>query len=167
MIARYQILDCACTTAGSHLYHVRCLKDGTPALLKVPSTKHTLPAQLSRFQREYDALQSEDISGFIKPATLINQDGRSAIVPANIAKEPLDPVLNRHRLDAPTCLRLGSELARILAGLHAAHIIHRDIRPANFMLCLQQGMQQQQLRLLDLSLAAFDTHSGSLNRRRK
>jgi hypothetical protein len=134
---------------GPHLYHVRYLKDDTPS-------------QLSRFQPEYDALQSEDISGFIKPATLINQDGRSAMAPANVAKEPLDLVLNRHRPDMPTCPRLGSELARILAGLYTAHIIHRDIRPANFMLCLRQP-----LRLLDLSLAAFDTHSGSLNRRRK
>ena len=166
MIARYQILDCACTTAGSHLYHVRCLKDGTPALLKVPSTKHTLPAQLSRFQQEYDALQSDDIPGLIKPVALVNEDGRPAMVLEDLAGESLESVLNRRRPDVPTCLRLGSELARILAGLHAAHIVHRDIRPANFMLCMQQGMQQQ-LRLLDLSLAAFGMHSGSLNRRRK
>jgi serine/threonine protein kinase len=143
------------------------LKDGTPALLKVPNTKHTVPAQLSRFQREYDAFQSDDIPGLIKPIALVNEDGRPAMVLEDLAGEPLESVLNRHRLDVPACLRLGSELARILAGLHAAHIIHRDIRPANFMLCMQQGMQQQQLRLLDLSLTAFDTHSGSLNRRRK
>ncbi|HEV7618897.1 MAG TPA: AAA family ATPase, partial [Burkholderiaceae bacterium] len=133
------------------------MKDGIPALLKVPNAQHILPAQLSRFQREYDALQSDDIPGLIKPVALVNEDGRPAMVLEDLAGEPLESVLNRHRPDVPTCLRLGSELARILAGLHAAHIIHRDIRPANFMLCLQQGMQQQQLRLLDLSRAAFET----------
>ncbi|MDB5763298.1 MAG: hypothetical protein JWQ21_2293, partial [Herminiimonas sp.] len=151
MIARYQILECVCTTAGSHLYHIRCLQDGTPALLKVPITKHTLPAQWSRFQREYDALQSQDIPGLIKSIALVNDNGQPAMVLEHVAGESLESVLNRRRLDLPTCVRLASELAGILAGLHAAHIIHRDIRPVNFMLDTQQ-----QLRLPDLSLAAFD-----------
>src|SRR5712671_4068483 len=91
------------------------------------------------------------------PIVRVNEDGQVAMVLEDVAGESLETILNQCRLDVPTCLRLGSELARILAGLHAAHIIHRDIRPANCMLCIQQGMQQQQLRLLDLSRAAFET----------
>jgi hypothetical protein len=31
-------------------------------------------------------------------------------------------------------LRLGLQFAHILGGLHAAHVVHRDVRPANLML---------------------------------
>lgn len=78
MIARYQIHDYACTTAASHLCHLRCVKDGTAALLKVPNAKHSLPAQLSRFQHEYDALRSNAIPGLIKPVTPVNEGRRPA-----------------------------------------------------------------------------------------
>jgi serine/threonine protein kinase len=82
------------------------------------------------------------------PIARVNEDGRVTMVLEDVTGESLETILNQRRLDVPTCLRLGSELARLLAGLHAAHIIHRDLRPANFMLDTQQ-----QLRLLDLGRA--------------
>jgi serine/threonine protein kinase len=42
--------------------------------------------------------------------------------------------LAQHTLDLSLCLRLGLQLAQILDGLHAAHLIHQDIRPANLVL---------------------------------
>ncbi|MDB5764049.1 MAG: hypothetical protein JWQ21_3044, partial [Herminiimonas sp.] len=86
------------------------------------------------------------------PIVGVNAEGRVAMILEDIAGESLETILSQRRLDLPTCLRLASELAGILAGLHAAHIIHRDIHPANFMLDAQQ-----QLHLLDLNLAAFET----------
>jgi PAS domain S-box-containing protein len=154
MVARYQSLGHVCTTASSDLYHGRCLEDGSAVLLKTP--KDLLPVRLSRFQKECTALQSLDIPGLVKPLALVSDEGRSMMVLDDFAGEPLESVL--HLIDIPACLRLGSELARILGGLHAARIIHRDIRPANILLDIPGG----QLRLLDLSLAAIDTQKVAL-----
>ena len=155
MVARYHILERICTTAGSHLYHARSVKDDTPALVKALNAKDILPQHLSRFQREYDALQSHDIPGVIPPIALLSDEGHPLMVLEDCAGEPFDTFLNQHALAVPTCLRLGSELARILAGLHAVHLIHRDLRPVNFML----DTQHDQLCLLDLSLAIMDTQN--------
>ena len=153
MDSLYQILNRVCTTTGSHLYHGRCVKDGTPVLLKVLNTKNIPQGKLLRFQREYETLQSCDIPGIIQPIALVNEDGQAVMVVKDCPGESLEPLLDQCPLDLPTCLHLGSDLARILAGLHAAHIIHRDIRPANFML----DTQHNRICLLDLSLAVFDT----------
>ncbi|MDB5854588.1 MAG: sensory box protein [Herminiimonas sp.] len=154
MVAHYQIGEYVGTTAGSRLYHGRRLDDGTPALLKVCNAddSHSAP-QLSHFQREYVAFQLSEIPGLITPIALLNEDGQSTMVLQDFAGESLESVLCGHRLDVPTCIGLGREFARILAGMHATHIIHRDIRPVNFML----DTRRQQLRLVDLSRAAFDT----------
>ena len=155
MNARYQILERIGATAGSHLYHARCTKDGTPALVKTLNAKDVPPQHLSRFQHEYDTLQSNNIPGVIQPIALLSDEGQPIMVLKDRAGEPFDTFLNQHRLDIPACLHLARDLARILAGLHAAHLIHCDIRPVNFML----DTQHNQLCLLDLSLAIVDTQN--------
>ncbi|HEV7814462.1 MAG TPA: serine/threonine-protein kinase, partial [Janthinobacterium sp.] len=152
MSARYHILEYLGATAGSQLYRGRCRQDDAPVLLKVPYTTAARPAQAASFQREYDALLSPAMPGRIPPIALVNDDGRPLMVLQDVAGGLLESLLDRQGLDVPACLRLGSQLAQIAGALHAAHIIHRDIRPANFMLDIQQ-----QLRLLDLSQAAFET----------
>ena len=147
----YQILDRIGTTAGSHLYRARCLEDGAVAVLKVLDPEDAAPAQSARFQREYEILQSLDVPGVVKPVALIHEQGPPMIVLDYVDGELLEDVLTWRRLDVPTCLRLACQLAGILAGLHAAHLTHRDIRPANLMLT-----PDGRIYVLDLSLAAVD-----------
>lgn len=150
MTARYRILDRIGTTAGSHLYRAQRLADNTPAVLKLPDPE-TFPAHEARFRHEYAILRALDVPGVVKPTELIDEAGRPMMVLDNFDGQPLEAFLDRHQPDWPLCLRLGLQLARILAGLHAAHCIHRDIRPANLML-LPDG----QIRLLDMSMAALE-----------
>ncbi|HVK96119.1 MAG TPA: protein kinase, partial [Noviherbaspirillum sp.] len=137
----YLLLDRICTTAGSHLYRARRLQggvqggvqEGTPTTLKVLDLADTFPAQAARFRREYEMLQALDIAGIVKPSALLDEQGQLSMDVGNIVGEPLEAILNHHRLDLPTCLRLACQLADVLAGLHASHIIHQDLRPLNFM----------------------------------
>ncbi|MRV71251.1 AAA family ATPase [Duganella sp. FT92W] len=48
------------------------------------------------------------------------------------------------------CLRIAGELVQALAGLHAAQLVHRDIRPANIVI----SQSRDTLRLADLGPAA-------------
>jgi serine/threonine protein kinase len=40
----------------------------------------------------------------------------------------------RQRLPATECVRIGADLARMLAKLHARGLVHRDIKPSNIIL---------------------------------
>lgn len=151
MIAGYQILDWLGTTAGSRIYRARRLADQAPVLLKLLEPESTTPAQVARFQREYDLLQALDVPGVIKLLVFIAEHGPPAMVLEDVAGEPLEAVLRQHRLDWPTCLRLASHLAGTLAGVHAAQVIHQDVRPANMLIAHETG----QVCLVDFSLASL------------
>ena len=67
----------------------------------------------------------------------------------SVVAESLDAVLMYYRPDLPTCLRLAARLAQTLAGLHAAHVIHRHLCPSNVLVRVDKG----QLHLLELRSA--------------
>lgn len=54
------------------------------------------------------------------------------------------------RLDLPSAIELGGELARALAAAHARGVVHRDLKPGN-ILYTREG----ELRVADLGLAKF------------
>ncbi|HVK95106.1 MAG TPA: EAL domain-containing protein [Noviherbaspirillum sp.] len=152
MIAGYQLLDLICTTASSDLYRARRVQDDAYTVLKLLDLGNTQPAQAARFRCEYELLQTLDMPHIVRPSELLDEHGRLAMVVGNITGNSLEAVLKHRRLDLLTCLRLARQLADILAGLHAAHLIHRDIRPANFMVTDEDA----RICLLDLSLAISD-----------
>ncbi|HVK55931.1 MAG TPA: AAA family ATPase, partial [Burkholderiales bacterium] len=149
----YLTLDQICSTAGSCLYRAQRLQDGAFTTLKSLNLADTFPTQANNFRREYEMLRALDITGVVKPSALLNEQGQLAMDVGNIAGEPFEAILKSRRLDLPTCLRLGLQIADILAALHANHIIHQDIRPANFLMMEPEG----RICLLDLSLAISET----------
>ncbi|RJF96146.1 AAA family ATPase [Noviherbaspirillum saxi] len=149
MIAQYQMDACICTSAGSSLYRALRVQDGASVGLKLLDVVRLQPAQKARFRREYELLQSLNIPGVVKPATLVEEAGRPAMVIGDVAGESLESFLAQHQLEVSVCLRLACQLARILAGLHAAGVTHQDIRATNFLLLPQQSG----ILLLDLDLA--------------
>jgi serine/threonine protein kinase len=137
-IANGQILERICTTAGSDLHRGR-LTDGTPVLLKFPA-ENTHPAQSAVLKREYLLLQSLNVAGIAKPLTLIDERGGPVLVLEDFAGESFEAVLGRApRMDLVVCLRIGRHLAEPFAGIDAAQIIHRDIRPGNFLVEPETG----------------------------
>ena len=148
-------LDLITTTAGSSLYRDRSTPNARGAIVKMLDPGSLLPEDVARFRAEYTLLQSLEIPGLIKPIALLGQPPRlmmtfdaAAVDPAG---ESLEAVLNRQRLDWPACIRLACGLARILAGMHGAHLVHRDIRPVNLMLAPNGAVT-----LLDVSLATAE-----------
>ncbi|MDP3844475.1 MAG: EAL domain-containing protein [Oxalobacteraceae bacterium] len=151
MIARYRLLDRIGTSTGSQLYRARCVASGAPVVLKLLAPEN-LAAHAARFRREYEILSTLDVPGVVKAVDLIDESGRLMMILENFEGEPLESFLSQHKPDLSLCLRLGLQLAQILTGLHAAHVVHRDIRPGNLML-----LHGDKVCLLDLSLASVES----------
>ena len=150
IIANHQTLDRICATAGSELYRARRLTDGMTMLLKWHRPEHANAAQSARFRSEYRQLQSLNVAGAAKPLALIDEPGCLAMLMEDFAGESLEAVLSRDsRMDLPLCLSIARHLADALAGIDAARVIHRDIRPANILVAPDTG----RILLVDFSSA--------------
>ena len=143
------------TTAGSSLYRDRSAPNAPGALVKMLDPGSPLPEDMARFRAEYTLLQALDIPGLIKPIALVDQPPRLMMtfdaVACDLVGESLEAMVRRQRLDWPSCIRLACALTRILAGLHGAHLVHRDIRPINLMVS-----PDDTVTLLDVSLTTSE-----------
>lgn len=157
IIANYQIIDRVCMTAGSALYRARRLTDRTPVLVKL-LPQHASAAQSARFRREYVLLQTLKLAGVAKPLALVDDCGRLASILEDFSGESLETVLCPGPCpDLPRCLAIAHRLADALAGINTAHIIHRDLRPANILVAPETG----DVLLVDFSLATTQKHTVS------
>jgi len=151
MTARYQLLEHLGTTAGSTLYRAHHLDSGKLALLKRFDPANASAILPTHFRDEYALLQSLNIAGLIQPADLIQEgEEHPTMTLDDFAGESLEFLLARQpHLDWLVCVNIAGQLAQTLAGMHAARIIHRDIRPANLLVARESG----NVLLADVSLA--------------
>ena len=147
----YRLLDLVGRTAGALLFRAHSTTTGRGAVVKLLDPAMMVPARIESFKREFNLLHRLDVTGVVKPVALAEGPQRLAMILEDMDAEPLEVVLLRQRLDVTTCLRLACQLARILSDLHAAQVIHRDIRPANLML-----FASGEICLVDLYLATVE-----------
>jgi PAS domain S-box-containing protein len=144
----YQILEQIGVTAGGPVHLAREVPGGTTALLKLPAHENVADG----LRHEYALLQSLDVPEILKPRALLEDAARPALVLEPFAGEGLDAVLARQpQLALPLALTLALQAARALAALHAAGVVHGDVRPANFLVA--QADDPVRLKLADLSRA--------------
>ena len=150
LIANYQTLDQISKTACSILYRARRLEDGKQVLLKQLDLAHANAVHSLHFKREYQLLQALDITELVKPIALIDGHEGLTAVHEDFPGESLDAVLAEGpSLGLFVCLSIASHLAHALEGIHAARIIHQDIRPANILI----DRESVEVRLMNFSIA--------------
>ena len=78
----------------------------------------------------------------------LTHDGRDFIVMEFVAGATLRDILAGGPLPPFEVARLGSQIARGLAAAHAAHVVHRDIKPTNLKIT-----SSGELKILDFGVA--------------
>ncbi|HSW04322.1 response regulator [Aquabacterium sp.] len=150
MAAHYQFQARIGALASTALYRAQRLPDGAALVVRLIEPERASPAASEHLRREYALLQSLDIAGVARPVALLEAPGPLMMVFDQVIGEPLETVLERRHFDVPTCLSLAVQFARTLGGLHAAHRVVRDMRPAHWMV----DPDTPTICLLDLSQAS-------------
>jgi serine/threonine protein kinase len=135
IIGGYRLAERPGASAGARLVRARRPEDPAPVLLRL--CEPTAPAQAARFRREFELLQSLHVPGVPEAVAFFSDSPYLGMVLADCPGEPLETLLQGRRFPLPLSLRLASQLAGLLAGLHAAGVIHQDVRPANLLLDLE------------------------------
>lgn len=153
-VAGFEIVTQLGSTTGSVLCRARHASTLEPALLKLPLWPSPAPSQLAALRREHELLRSLRVPGIARPVDLI-ENGDSPSASLTLVLEPFDgesleAALGSAAFSWIEALHTARALAQILAGLHAAHLVHKDFRPANFLI----DRERSAVCLVDASVAA-------------
>lgn len=121
------------------VYRARRLADGTPVIVKALIEEFPSAADTANLRREYAILRSLEVPGIARAVALENQDGRPALVLEYAGETTLKELIVRRQVDLGFSLSIAQQLASVLASLHHAGIVHKDVNPNNIIVARDSG----------------------------
>ncbi|HVJ30014.1 MAG TPA: serine/threonine-protein kinase PknK, partial [Gammaproteobacteria bacterium] len=128
----YQPVERIHDSSAAIVYRARRVSDGACVVIK-RSQGHSVPVrQLTRYRNEYELLRSLDCRGVVKAHDLLRHDGQVALVLQDLPGRSLRAWI-ASATEAPIRERLAIaiQLAEIVASVHAANVIHKDVSSHN------------------------------------
>src|SRR5262245_8505563 len=138
---RFEIIDRVASGGMGTIFHARNVRSRREVAVKIVAA--ALPDEAVRFARE-----AQILAGFSDPGVVgYVAHGHDYLVMEWVDGESLRQRLDRASLTARETLAAARQLARALAALHAAGIVHRDVKPANLMIA------GESIKLVDFGIA--------------
>ena len=137
-------------SSASSVYRARRLSDGACVVVKRSRGKEVSAGQLTRYRNEFELLRAIASDGVVKAYELVRHDGQIALV-----LEDLPGVSLRRWLESQIGatleqrLRIAAQLAKVVAEVHAANVIHKDISSHNVVYDAESG----RCTLIDFGIA--------------
>ncbi|MGK7929230.1 MAG: AAA family ATPase, partial [Spirulina sp.] len=147
----YRILELLYESSCTLVYRGMRESDRQPIALKILQQDYPTPAELTRYKQEYEIVSNLRAEGVIQAYDLIPYPKTLAIVLEDFGGESLDRWLQKRRtsLSPSEFLPLGIKIARGLANIHGARVIHKDINPSNIVL----NPETQQVKFIDFGIS--------------
>lgn len=126
-----------------------------PRIIKTPRTSRPSPWERASLAKEFEVTRKLSLSvpGVLRPLVLSEYDESLCLVFNDFPGRPLSSVLEGRPLpDLHLFFTMATELAGLLANIHAHHVIHRDLRPSNLLYSGMDGGDS--LRLYNFSKAS-------------
>ena len=117
------------------------------------------PEDVARFAEEARALRRVEDPGLVRILDVDVSGEQPFLVMELVTGETLEARLRKGPLELREVARVGSEIARVLSLLHAAGVVHRDLKPGNVVI-----RPDGQPVLLDLGMALLLDRSARLSR---
>ncbi len=135
-------------TPSSEVYAGTRQADGLRVVLKLYRGRAD-PACL-RAKREFELLQRIHHEGVVRPVELREHADRHVLILERASGYPLSQRPKTHELDIDEVLVIGLGVARSLAAVHDARVIHKDLKLANILI------EPERLRtcLIDFGISA-------------
>ena len=138
---RFEIVDRVASGGMGTIFRGRDVRSRRDVAVKIVAV--VTPDETARFARE-----AQILAGFADPGVVgYIAHGHDYLVMEWVEGESLRQRLDRAPLPARDTVAAARQLARALAALHAAGIVHRDVKPANLMLA------GEHIKLVDFGIA--------------
>src|SRR4029077_4547631 len=117
-----------------HRGHHRRQSDASPPTILAmrPVLEHPPLASLTRMEHEYSLKAELDPLWAVQPLALASHEGRTTLVLTDPGGEPLERLLGKP-MELTQFLRFAVGLSLALRQMHARGLVHKDLKPANFL----------------------------------
>ncbi|KAI6237145.1 putative serine/threonine-protein kinase [Aphelenchoides besseyi] len=150
------------------VYEVLRRGDGKPLAAKL----EICDSHFHGLNMDFNVLKIANRSGLNHMCQLIDRgkiEGHFKFMVMQLLDENLDNLRHEfegNRFSAPTAIKLGFEMLAALEELHGLGFVHRDVKPANFMIKREKG--QTRVYMVDFGLCkAYRSSSGELKKPRE
>ena len=116
------------------VYSALRVADHTSVILKTLHSDHPNIDLIALMYHEFEVAKDINYPGIIKTYGLIDQQNSYALIQENMNGISLHRYLQNNGItELSQFLRLAIQMVKILGYLHESHIIHKDIKPSNFV----------------------------------
>ncbi|MDJ1176630.1 AAA family ATPase [Roseofilum capinflatum] len=137
-------------SSSSQVYRARRTRDNFPVILKFLNQDYPTPEQIRHYKQEYYLTCQFDAPGIIKAYSLEEWHRSYAIALEDFGGISLKQWLQeRDPVSVEEFLAIAIAITESLADIHARHIIHKDINPANIIL----NPASQEIKIIDFGIA--------------
>src|SRR4028119_1007160 len=158
-IEGYEILERIYESQNSTVYRGIREQDNQLVIFKMLEQDYPDPAELTRYKQEYEiTCNLQNLEGFVKVYSLHEYKRTLVIIFEDYGGPSLEmlkdnPGKTPNISSLENFLRIAIQTAEILAQIHGAKIIHKDINPANILFNPETG----QVKIIDFGIATVFT----------
>jgi len=157
-IAGYQTIEKIHESGRSIVCRALQVSDGRPVILKTLKEEYPLPEHILRYRREYETIRRLKFDGIPRAVGFEKIDNRVVLITEDIGGRDLKSLLNTHTFTLQQLLNIARTMTHILGEIHAAGLIHADIKSSNIVL----DPEKDHLQVIDFGSVRTLTETGSV-----
>ncbi|MCP4136285.1 MAG: AAA family ATPase [bacterium] len=154
MILDYKIFEKVDETRNSIIYRGVREDDSKKVIIKVLKTEHPSPGEIARFKKEYELIKNIDFEGVIKTHDIVTNKNQIALILEDFEGITLQKALQIETITTMAFLGIALDLAETLGSLHNENIIHKDIKPQNILV----NLEDRKVKITDFGISTLITH---------
>ena len=157
VIGAYRLEHILGSGGMGHVWRATHIKLGRPVALKMLRRRYARNVNaVRRFFGEARAVNHIRHDNIIDVTDFIESDGVSAYVMELLEGQSLATLVELGALPVARVLDVAGQIAHAMAAVHAAGVVHRDLKPDNIFLIASNG-RRDVVKLLDFGVARLGT----------
>ncbi len=144
-IPGFQIEEKIYDSIRSVVYRARQIAGDRPVIIKTLKEEYPIPEEILRYRREYETTRRLKVEGIARPIDLERVNNRLVLITEDIGGRDIKTLLKTQTFTLRQLLKIAADTIRILGEIHAADLIHGDIKPSNIVF----NPQTNQLQIID------------------
>ncbi len=169
-IPGYRLIEQIYNGSRTQVYRGLSESNQTPVVIKLLLGEYPTFSELIQFRNQYTITKNLDLTGIVKPITLLNYRNAFAMVMEDVGgislaeyianpKQLDDIQSNNSEVSSPQIsplplnefLPIAIQIVQTLEGLYHNRIIHKDIKPQNILI----NPQTKEVKLIDFSISSL------------